>query len=122
MCHGCWTDHGAPRIDTPRVRAIQALLLEVYDGHCAGGHLHIAVDDWNLEDENLTFCYEAIAEAWFLDDDTAEQLRVEQACCEALMAMPFEERLSALAIFGGFWSPLQEGLPDVHTAGQPERR
>lgn len=37
-------------------------LLEYYYDHhesgCVGGNLHIALDDGNLEDGNLWFCYE----------------------------------------------------------------
>jgi len=118
MCCECWDEKGSPRIDNERVRAAQALIAAVYEYKASGGNLHIALDDNNLEDEHLEFCSRQIARGghpedpdhcpWYtkskLDDpDSPEQLAAERVCCDALMAMSLDERVSALAIWDGCW-------------------
>lgn len=107
MCCACWQEDGAPQIDNERVRGIQPLIREVYDHHCAGGNLHIALDDNNLEDYNLDFCEERIKEGDSHHDfeDSPEQAAAERACLAALRAMTYEERVSAMGLWDGCWSP-----------------
>jgi hypothetical protein len=123
MCCGCWNDDGAPVIDNERVRAVQPLIAAVYEHSYAGGNLHIALDDNNLEDEDLEFCSKCIDGAGVMplngstftahvrhnnekraNPDPPDQLAAERACCDALMAMTFEERVSALGLWDGCWS------------------
>jgi len=99
MCCGCWNDDGAPQIDNERVRAVQPLIEAVYNFSCAGGNLHIALDDNNLDDGNLEFCSRRIDGA----SDPVDQLAAERACCDALMTMTYEERVSALGLWDGCW-------------------
>lgn len=128
MCYGCWDKAGKPIIDTPAVRAAGAAALAVYEHHCAGGNLHIVLDDWNIEDDNLTFCSQCIDGAGVMPDDGGmhpvhrryneekradpdppAQLAAERTCCDLFMALSEEERASALALFCGFWSPQATG-------------
>ncbi len=118
MCYGCWTEEGSPQIDTPAVRAAAASVAAVYEHSCVGGNLHIVLDDWNLEDDNLKFCDAQIARGghpedpnhskWYtqqkLDNpDTPEQLAAERKCHDLFAALSIKERASALALNDGFW-------------------
>ena len=123
MCCGCWEKDGRPIIDNARVRAVQPLIAAVYALACTGGNLHIALDDNNLDDDDLQFCSQCIDGAGVmplngstfdshlryndekrLHPDPPDQLAVERACCDALLAMPYEERVSALGLWDGCWS------------------
>ena len=103
MCYSCWIDHGKLEIDTPEVRAAAQAIHEVYLYSCAGGNLHIVVDDWNVEDGNLAFCQEKISEGGY-EGCTAEQLIAEQQCLDILKRLTEEERASALALQDGYWN------------------
>lgn len=107
MCCGCWEEDGRHQLDTPAVRAVQALIEAVYAHSCVGGNLHIALDDNNLEDHHLAFCAAQIASGGYPGRDTPEQLAADDACCKALQAMSYEERVSALGLWDGCWQ-----LPD----------
>jgi hypothetical protein len=67
MCRHCWEEEGAPRIDTPAIRSARDLIQRVYDFNDVGGGLHVVVDDWNIEDDDLVKRYAA-------PDDRPEQV------------------------------------------------
>jgi hypothetical protein len=100
MCSGCYEEYGRPEIDTGATRRAAELIARVYDHACMGGHLHIAVDDWNLESSHVAFCSGQIDSN--KQDADAEQLAVERECCDALMALSLAERASALALHRGY--------------------
>jgi hypothetical protein len=97
MCRHCWEEEGAPRIDTPAIRAARDLIQRVYDFNDVGGGLHVVVDDWNIEDDDLVKRYAA-------PDDGPEQVVAEEECLAALRALTQPERASALALYDGFWT------------------
>lgn len=83
MCLGCYAEYGAPRIVTAPVLAM-AERLRAAD-HFGG--LHIVVDDWNLEDQNVEFCRDH-------EDSTAE----ERELAADLLRMTIAERAAAMAL------------------------
>ena len=103
MCENCYRGYGSPTIVNEKVLAAVTLVRQVYESSCVGGNLHIALDDWNLDDDNLKFCSNEIDKAGNEGRDSPLELKVERACCDAFMAMSEDERASALAIHDGFW-------------------
>ena len=142
MCYGCWTEAGKPQIDTPAVRAAAAAVAEVYEHSCVGGNLHIVLDDWNIEDDNLEFCRGCIegkgampgieegSPHWAFNErrranpDPPEQLAAEQKCYELFKALSLDERSAALALRDGFWEPPAADAvdPQVSSTGKPTTR
>ena len=128
MCCGCWNEDGGTIIDNEKVRAVQPLIQAVYDCSCVGGNLHIVLDDTNLEDSNLEFCRYCIDHGGVMppekcnevheryqnekraNPDPPDQLAVERACCDALMAMTYDERVSALGLWDGCWKLPAQGM------------
>jgi hypothetical protein len=106
MCLDCWDGYGSPAIDTPDVRLAAKLIADVYEFSCVGGNLHIAIDDWNLDDEDLDFCHDAIRKI-DVHEAPPDQLNAEWAALIALRDLTEEGRASALALHNGFWT-----LPD----------
>ncbi len=123
MCHGCWSEAGNPQIDTPAVRAAAKAVAEVYEHCSSGGNLHIVLDDWNVEDDNLEFCSSCIDGSGVMplgndpadfhihyndekrvNPDPPDQLAAERRCCDLFMALTEDERASALALYDGFWT------------------
>ena len=102
MCEGCWrNEFNAAQIDTPAVRKAAELIAKVYEYSAVGGGLHSIVDDFNIEDENITQRYAT-------DEDSAEQIAAENECLTALKVLTEAERASALALHDGYWK-LPEG-------------
>lgn len=108
MCANCWEELGSSQIDSAAVRAAATAIRAVYDHSCVGGHLHIALDDWNLDDGNLESCGQ-----WLDEDPDADikQADAERHCLRLLKAMPEDERESALALHYGFWTPAGAPTP-----------
>jgi hypothetical protein len=123
MCHACYVEYGSPTLDTTAIRAVAPLADVVYAFSCVGGNLHIVLDDWNLEDENLEFCQQCLDRKGLPDpswpgsafdrrEETApDQLAAEQACLDALKALTIEERASAMAYFDGVWGDYARATP-----------
>jgi hypothetical protein len=103
VCLDCWDAHDSPAIDTPAVRAAARRIADVYEHSCVGGHLHIVIDDWNLEDDDLAYCEGSIREN--VHGDPPEQLAAERSALAALHGLSEAERASALALHDGFWTP-----------------
>lgn len=61
-----------------------------------GGHLHIAVDDYNLSDEDLAFCRSEI------EADGSDPLQTETLV--SLEMLSETDRFSALALSEGLWT------------------
>jgi hypothetical protein len=64
----------------------------VYTESSVGGGMHIATDDWNIDDESLEFCKSQIT------------TRDEQLCYIALKNLTECQRATALALFEGYIS------------------
>jgi hypothetical protein len=103
MCQYCWAKCGAHKIDNDQVREASALIAGVYEYSGVGGNLHIAIDDFNLEDDALEFCAGAIRDSESTGEYESGQCDAERLCLEKLKAMSLEERVSALALHDGFW-------------------
>jgi hypothetical protein len=100
MCEGCYHEYGSPRIITEATKHAASLIDAVYGLAGAGGHAHVVIDDWNLEDHYILDCLEWVA----LNDQRAspEQLKAERDCLEALSMLSVNERASAMAIHAGY--------------------
>ena len=90
MCRSCWDEAGQPAIDTPEVRRAVRLIEDVFHESGVGGKLHIVIDDWNVEQEHLDFCAGRVV------------TEAERRCHGALNELSEAERMSALALHGGF--------------------
>jgi hypothetical protein len=101
MCVNCWIERGSPQINNDKVKSLVEVIGRVYDISCVGGLLHIVLDEWNLEDENVKWCLEdAIPENFHQHSE--EEIAIEIECALALLSATEEERGSALARFEGF--------------------
>lgn len=98
MCHTCWTKAGSPQIDSEKVRAAVKLIAAVYERSSVGGGLHIAVDDYNLSDEDIDWCLQHLAE--YADPENIDD---ERACGEALRALTEHERYAAVGAYHQDW-------------------
>ena len=77
MCFHCWEREGRPWKVTPRVTGWAPRFAEANPA----GAMHIVVEDWNLEDEN-------IRSAMAMSDTTPSDI----ALGKALLQMTMEER------------------------------
>lgn len=101
MCLGCYEEDGSPAIVNEQTVAAAAAIERVFECSCVGGNAHIVVDDWNVDDEAINYCLRDSLPLNIHEAD-AEQLAVEREALERLLALTYEERLSALAIHDGF--------------------
>lgn len=96
MCQSCYAEYGSPTVDTPKTRQLSWVLGRMDPF----GSLHIIVDDWNLEDDNIEFC------RGFADKNergySAEVIADENHCLDLLESCTLEERASAMAMADGF--------------------
>jgi hypothetical protein len=105
MCENCWVEAGSPTEKTPDTDHLVKLIRMLYEVHCAGGPLHVHVDDYNLDRRIVPFydCYST-------DElDTPEKDlngRTMRSVCDEIAAVMNEmtetQRLSAMAIVDGF--------------------
>ena len=96
MCRDCWKFYGNPKIINDVTKTLAEQIDYVYSFHGAGGHLHIVIDDWNLDDESLKFCLKQIEENHF--NYSKEQLDAERACAILFLDISLDERVAAMAI------------------------
>ena len=104
MCYGCWEKGGRPELDSPAIRRAVELMGKVYEFSGVGGNLHIVLDDWNIDDDDLDWCEQAVSEGGRYGNHDPEQLAAERECLNALRALTMEERHSAMAREWGFLS------------------
>lgn len=97
---GCWETAGKPSVINPKTIEAAKLIDDVYEETHAGGYLHVAVDDWNLEDHSLAFCKNCVEEN--SEAYTEESIEAQTKCLNALTLLTTEERYSAMAIHNGF--------------------
>lgn len=100
MCMGCWEKYGSPRIDNEITREASRAIEKVHD-YGADGHMHIVIDDWNIDDGSLEFCAGDIAEDYW--KTSQDQLHAESYCLGLLKNMSVDERASALAMHDKFF-------------------
>lgn len=76
MCLGCWEENGKPWLLTAEVERWAPIF-----GKCDHfGACHIIIDDWNLDDDAVSYCL----------DKTSDQ--TEEELCIALLSMSIGER------------------------------
>jgi hypothetical protein len=99
MCLSCWEKEGRPWEATDTAR----LWSEAFAEADPFGPLHVVVDDWNLDDENIQSC---------LDQTDPEPSEIERDLCLKLLEMTEGERW-ACAILADFpnFDPAKEGRP-----------
>jgi len=104
MCSECWRKHyGGVKKYSPEIDAAVEAIAKVYEHTMSGGHLHIVVDDFNLEDDSLAFCRREL-KAPLMADETQEKRDAEEACLDLLEKLSVEDRAAALALHDGYFS------------------
>ena len=88
MCRNCWTGAGQPRFDSPQLRALAARVGKVD----ANGVCRPIVADWNLDDQNISYC---------LTDERIT--RGDATVIKELLTLPEGERYSVLAMMDGYY-------------------
>jgi hypothetical protein len=99
MCETCWANRGGHAIVSETTIKAAELIQAIYDTEDggAGGHAHIVVDDWGVDDSDIDFCLNN------MNSDLCEETNA--ACLQCLSFMKelsFEERASAMAIQRGY--------------------
>ncbi len=106
MCYGCWDEYGKPDIVNEKTEAALALVRQVYEAPRggAGGHLHIVLDDWNLENSSIEYCQQGHSSPdWHGPPMHWELTEVEAQCAKAFLSMTMAERASTLAKYDEFF-------------------
>jgi hypothetical protein len=111
MCISCWERHGSP-VDTPSVRRAAELIATIYRYSGVGLPFHVELDDWNIDPPRaFTDPFPPLDDEWDIDDGNywdVAQIADHKAAARKLqtlmLAMPAEERASALALADGFWT------------------
>ena len=98
MCMSCWIDYGAPLKRTPRVLAMAERLIAFDEIEPVGGHLHIVLDDWNLDRDSVRYCERQAKRGSPWQGPDAAQARLARD----LRQMTLRDRASALAIRDGY--------------------
>ncbi len=104
MCQVCWAELGAPADWNAAVATGVRLAREVYKQPrgSAGGNLHIVLDDWNLENDNIRYCMdtnEIVLPGRTIDTTLTP---VERECAEHFLTMSMDERGSVLAVLDNY--------------------
>lgn len=112
MCVRCHEDAGEPEEWNDKIARAVQLIRTIYRHHCAGGLLHVVLDDWNLNDSHVQWA------AGYVDREKAQWQQREPemtaACVELaplLVEMSERERASALAYADGVIVPPKTARP-----------
>lgn len=103
MCMGCWKKAGSPKIETDEVLAAALWIDAVYNEmNCeVGGDLHCQLDDYNLDDAS----FDDKEEKRIRESNLRPETRlVELRCFNLMRSMTEQERISACALYDGFWT------------------
>lgn len=84
-----------------KLQRVVGLISEVYFHHAAGGALHIALDDENIDDASIQFCAKNAEEAY-------QKARAEVHCCNALALLSEEDRKAVIQEYRKKHSLFQE--------------
>lgn len=101
MCQNCYDNYGKPKIINTNTIEAARLISSIYDFSLSGGYAHIVVDDWNLEDSHIDFCFRYMET---VEDADEVLLGVTRRALRRLKDLSMDERVSALAIHEGFVS------------------
>lgn len=99
MCLGCYQEAGEPKIYNDKVKKATMLINKVYEYSCVSGNLHAQLDDYNLSNE----FFEDKKMKVYDEDAPVEQITIEQQLYALLRIMTEPERVSAVALYDGFW-------------------
>lgn len=103
MCRSCWENiYNFASLDTPDIRKLAGLIGQVYKYSLSGGHLHVVIDDWNLDDDNVNFALKYITSIEDQPGIDRRLIDLEWKCLFFLVNMTVEDRASALAMYEGF--------------------
>lgn len=102
MCYNCWEEAGKPAIITSKTNAAAKLVAEVYEFDSVGGHCHIVLDDFNIEDKDVDSCLKKILNEPDRERYTTDQVDIQKRCMAAFLLLTEAERASALALFEGW--------------------
>lgn len=97
MCFGCYEEFRDEFGLIPVTDEILAAA-KLADEANPFGPMHIAIDDWNLDDDHMVSCGEDLI-AW---EQRGEATPEDRACWEAFNALTYEGRNMALAISHGY--------------------
>jgi hypothetical protein len=116
-----YVEAGCPRIITMETVTAAYLISRVYLHNPVGGNLHIVLDDYNMDDEDINWCLDRIVNGGSdpsveMNGRSLDQLFAEENCAEALLKLTGPERWSALAIYEG--ELLLNGSLDPHVASR----
>lgn len=99
MCHSCWIQKGQPVVWDEDVAEAVRLLGRLYELEPTGGPLHVEVDDWNVDEDEIKPAYETRSHPDHYSAATHE-------VCDQLAALLTEMtpgwRASALAHYNKF--------------------
>lgn len=106
MCFGCYEHF---RDDFGLVPVTDEILAaaKLADQANSFGPMHIAIDDWNLDDDHMVSCREWLEEGEW--DGTATS--VDRDCWVAFNALTYEGRNMALAISHGYVDKQGKEIP-----------
>jgi hypothetical protein len=91
MCYGCYEQAGLPE-PTAAAREV-AQILRACDDY--SGPLHILIEDWNVEDDDLAFCGNPSEHRRPLYD-------IERQALVAMRGLTIDQRYAALAVAEGY--------------------
>lgn len=108
MCRGCWEEYGKPMENAPGIKELVEAIEDVYEFVSSnGGPLHVILDDWNIDDDNVNNeCYDE-----WVDKEEDDPQGLGRMCLDLLRAAPLSQRASALAFYDGFWKLDPAGNP-----------
>lgn len=99
MCCGCWQQAGSPKIVNEQVLALAKAVPDI-DPY---GHLHIIVDDMNVENSHIEFCAREVEQN--TRDESENERRAERQFLQLMGQLTIPERYSALGIADGCFTP-----------------
>lgn len=96
MCEGCWVDEYDRASEIPENgEEIADLIRELYSmPRCdSGGPLHVAIDDFNIEDEHWKpYVHSDEPDYW-----TPETMALAEKICERMRPLTVKQRAAVLA-------------------------
>jgi len=78
-------------------KATQATTMVFEMVGASGGELHIVLDDWNVEDENIVYCKQEIDRLAESKAITDSDQKIYMDCIDCLMGLSEEERISVVS-------------------------
>lgn len=110
MCYECYTTYGTPDIINEKTVEASKLITEVFDNEYSGGHCHLVLEDFNIEDIYVANCLQKIRRDLMKGTPSPDKLAIQKKCMEAFQKLSIKERASAIAISGGWVKVPQDGV------------